>query len=403
MPRNLANRRPVEELPALLGGTPVRTQWLPYGRQFITPEDIQAVVTTLQSNLITQGPRVEEFEKLLSQYCGAAYGIAFSSGTAALHAACLAAGLGPGDEAITTPLTFAATANAIVYCGAKPVFADIHPNHLNIDQKKIQKLITPKTKVLLPVDFAGHPADLDSLLQLASQHNLTIIEDACHALGAQYKKRKIGSINSMTVFSFHPVKHITTGEGGMVLTNSLSLAEKLKTLRHHGIKISNPEKPWRYEIETLGYNYRLSDIHSALGVQQLQRIEPQLKRRREIAKAYQEAFSSLKTLTLPSINPEVSHAWHLYIILLELKKLSVDRDEILKALRAENIGVTWHYPPVHLQPFYQKQYGFKKGTCPIAESLTEQMITLPLFPTMTDQDIQDVVAAVKKVLTYYAN
>lgn len=390
-----------EEL-AIHGGYPVRQTWLPYGHQAIDDEDIAAVVEVLRGDWITQGPKIEEFENAVANYCGAKHGVAFSSGTAALHAACAAAGLGPGNEAITTPLTFVATANAVVYCGAKPVFADIREDTLNVDPEQIRKRFTPRTKAIIPVDFAGHPADLEPILFLAEKHNLTVIEDACHALGAEYRGRRVGSISHMTVFSFHPVKHITTGEGGMVLTNDKMLAEHLKKVRHHGINYRDSKKPWQYEISYLGYNYRLSDIHCALGINQLGRLEGQLKRRARIAERYQEAFSHLKTVSLPMVIPGTKHAWHLFVILLNLQLLTVDRDQVIEALRAEYIGATLHYPLVHLHPFYREWFGYGEGTCPVAEAVAPRMVTLPLFPAMTDRDVDDVIAGVNKVLDSFS-
>jgi len=386
---------------ALYGGPPVRDTWLPYGHHTISEDDIAAVVEVLRSDWITQGPKVEEFECTLADYCGAKYGVAFSSGTAALHAACAAAGLGPGYEAITTPLTFVATANAVVYCGAKPVFADIREDTLNIDPEKIQRQITSRTKALITVDFAGHPVDLDPVLFLARKHHLTVIEDACHALGAEYKGRRLGGISHMTVFSFHPVKHVATGEGGMVLTNDRASAERLRRLRHHGINNFESEKPWRYNIAELGYNYRLSDIHSALGISQLRRLDAQLARRNCIAKRYQKAFSEITALSLPAVDPDVTHAWHLFVVLLNLDKLAMDRDGILQALRAENIGATLHYPLVYFHPFYRKQFGYGEGLCSVAETVSAKMFTLPLFPGMADDDVKDVIEAVSKVVGAY--
>lgn len=383
--------------PALHGGIPVRERWLPYGHHAIEEQDVAAVIEVLQGDWITQGPKVEEFERSVSDYCGAKYGVALSSGTAALHAACAVAGLGPGDEVITTPLTFAATANAAVYCSAKPVFADIRTDTLNIDPAAVERLITPKTKAIIPVDFAGRPADLDEVLSLADKHNLVVIEDACHALGAHYSGRRVGSISHMTAFSFHPVKHITTGEGGMVLTSDPDFARRLRTLRHHGIDYDS-KRPWQYKIVELGYNYRLSDIHCALGLSQLRRLNEGLKRRREIAAQYQQAFSRLDEVSFPVTPSNVEHAWHLFVVLLNLNKLSVDRDTILQALRAENIGATLHYPLVHLQPFYQEHFGYSVGLCPVAEALSWRMVTLPLFPEMSDADVGDVIEAVSKVV-----
>jgi len=380
----------------------VRDTWLPYGHHWIDEEDIASVAQALRSDWITQGPRVEEFERAIAAYCGARYGIAFSSGTAALHAACTVAGLGPDDEAITTPLTFVATANAVVYCGAKPVFADVQIRTLNIDPEQVERRITAKTKAILPVDFAGQPANLDEILDLARKHHLVVIEDACHALGAEYKGRKIGSASPMTVFSFHPVKHITAGEGGMVLTDDSEVAQRLKSLRHHGISYSDSQRPWAYQIPRLGYNYRLSDIHCALGRSQLRRLASGLSRRREIATAYTRSLSNLEQVSLLEPSLDIRHAWHLFIVLLNLEKLSTDRDTVIEALRAENIGATLHYPLVHLHPFYRKHFGYGEGLCPVAEALAPRMVTLPMFPAMTDSDVDDVVTAVGKVLHHFS-
>lgn len=387
---------------ALYGGRPIRDTWLPYGRHTIAEEEIAAVVEVLRSAWITQGSKVEEFEHAVAERWGAKYGVAFSSGTAALHAACVAAGLGPGDEAITTPLTFVATANAIASCGARPVFADIQLDTLNIDPAQIERLITPRTKAILPVDFAGLPADLGAIREIARVRNLLVIEDAAHALGASYRGQKVGTISDMTVFSFHPVKHITTGEGGMVLTGDSSIANRLRKLRHHGIDWADPQRPWLYQISRLGYNYRLSDIHCALGISQLRRFDVGLARRSQIAARYREVFAEMEEITLPAIPSDVSHAWHLFVILLNLNSLSVDRDIIIEALRAENIGATLHYPLIHLQPAYQKKFGYGGGICPVAEAVWTRMITLPLFPSMTEEDVDDVIKAVIKVVRYYA-
>lgn len=390
----------LEEL-AINGGAAVRREWLPYGRQDVNDEDISAVTSVLKGDMITQGPRVAEFESAVAEECGAKYGIAFSNGTAALHAACLAAGLGASSEAVTTPLTFAASANAIVYCGARPVFADISRETLNIDSVSIERLLTPRTKAILPVDFAGLPVDLDKILNIAKKNALVVIEDACHSFGAVYKRKKVGSVSHMTVFSFHPVKHITTGEGGMVVTDSSVYAEKLRRLRHHGITQPDKDRPWAYEISELGYNYRLSDIHCALGLSQLKRIRKWVERRREIASAYAECFASMKGIGLPKVPSGHEHAWHIFVALLDLNSLTTDRDGIISALRCENIGAALHYPPVHLHPFYKRTFGCGEGLCPIAEDIAKKLITLPLFPSMTDGDVKDVVAAVRKVLGHY--
>ena len=394
---------------AINGGKPIRDKMLPYGHQWIDQDDIKAVSEVLQSDWITQGPRVGEFEKNFAIYVGARYAIAVNSGTAALHAACFAAQIEKGDEAITTPITFAASANCVLYQGGTPVFADIDEDTLNIDPVEIKKKITKRTKALIPVDFTGLPADLEKILQIAKDNNLIIIEDASHALGATYRDRKIGSISDITIFSFHPVKHITTGEGGMITTNNKEYYERLNLFRTHGItkdkdKLLNYDGPWYYEMQELGYNYRLTDFQCSLGISQLGKIESNLARRREIVKKYNNKFKNMPELIIPSINPKNSNpAWHIYMIQLNLEKLKVERKEIFEALRAENIGVNVHYIPVHLQPYYQKRFGYHLGDFPKAENYYSRAITLPVFPKMSDKDIDDVVAAVKKVIAYYKN
>jgi perosamine synthetase len=387
--------------PAVKRGRPVRNKLLPYGHQWIDDEDIAAVIEVLKGDWITQGPKVDEFEKRVAEYCHAKYAVAVSSGTAALHAACAVARISPGDEAITTPITFAATANAIVYGGGKPVFADIREDTLNIDAGEIRKRLSPKTKAILPIDFAGHPADLDEIRKIASEKGLVIIEDASHALGAEYKGHKIGSLADMTIFSFHPVKHITTGEGGMILTNNKEFYEKLKIFRHHGI-VHKPDKgSWYYEIPEPGHNFRITDFQCTLGLSQLKKLALFIQRRREIAAKYNEAFSKMEEIITPLEEDFVKAVYHIYVIQLRTEMLKVGRKEILEALRAENIGVNVHYMPLHLHPFYQRQFGYKKGNYPKAERYYERAITLPIFPKMSDEDIEDVIKAVYKVVHYY--
>jgi len=391
------------ELPAIKGGKPVRRNMLPYGHQWIDEEDIIAVVEVLRSDWITQGPTVDEFESKVAVYCGAKYGVAMSSGTAALHAACSVAGISTGDEAITTPITFAATANAVVYCGGRPVFADIRNDTLNIDPREIERRLTPRTKAILPVDFAGHPADLDKIMALAGDRKLTVIEDACHALGAEYRGRKTGSLADMTVFSFHPVKHITTGEGGMVTTNSKEFYERLKIFRQHGIvRGTRAGQPWYYEIPHPGYNFRLTDFQCALGISQLKKLDRFIVRRREIVAKYNVAFAEMKEIITPTEEQYVKAAYHIYVVQLQTEKLKEGRKEVLEALRAENIGVNVHYVPVHLHPFYQREFGYKQGDYPVAERYYGRALTLPLFPLMSNDDADCVVSAVKKILCYYS-
>jgi perosamine synthetase len=398
---------PSKEALALRGGRPVRAEFLPYGRQSIDEDDIAAVVKTLRSDWLTTGPKVGEFEEAFAAWVGARYAVSFSSGTAALHGAAFAAGLGAGDEAITSPLTFAATANCVLYQDGKPVFADICQETLNIDPERVSACITSRTKALLPVDYTGQPADLDGLRSIADRHGLTIIEDACHALGAEHRGRRVGSISHMTVFSFHPVKHLTTGEGGMVTTDNAHFFDTLRKFRNHGISSEARERQaqgqWHYEMVLLGFNYRLTDIACALGLRQLSRLENNLTRRREIAAKYNEALRGLSVITLPVVRDGVLPAWHLYPIRLELAALSASRAEIFQALRAENIGVNVHYIPVHLHPYYRDRFGYKPGDYPTAESAYERLISLPMFHGMTDQDVDDVVCALEKVVDFYRN
>jgi perosamine synthetase len=397
---------PTREALALHGGTPVRTSLLPYGRQSITEQDIQAVVEVLRSDWLTTGPKVEEFEEAFAAWVGAKYAVTFSSGTAALHAAAFAAGIGAGDEAITTPLTFAATANCVLYQGGTPVFADVRTDALNIDPERIAQRVNSRTKALLPVDYAGHPADLAWILELAEGNGLTVIEDACHALGAEYRGRRVGSISQMTVFSFHPVKHLTTGEGGMVTTDNPTFADALRKFRNHGIASNardrQREGQWHYEMVLLGFNYRLPDIACALGLQQLGRLDTNLARRRAIAARYSAELREMPGIIVPRIADEVLPAWHLYPIRLDCSRFSAGRAEIFRALRAENIGVNVHYIPVHLHPYYRDRFGYKGGEFPNAEAAYENLISLPMFHGMTDDDLADAISAVEKVTQHYA-
>jgi perosamine synthetase len=391
---------------AINGGSPVRETLLPYGRQSVDEADIQAVVDVLRSDWLTTGPKVGEFEEAFATRVGAMHAVSFSSGTAALHAAAFAAGLSAGDEAITTPMTFAATGNCVLYQGAMPVFADVCSDTLNIDPAQIAKKISSKTRAILPVAYAGHPADLDAIQKIASDNGLIVIEDACHALGASYRERLTGSIADMTVFSFHPVKHITTGEGGMVATNNTQFAETLRRFRNHGISSDARQRQsggqWHYEMVLLGFNYRLPDIACALGIEQLKKLDANLARRREIAERYTAAFRELPGVIPPGMRPDVNPAWHLYPIRLDLAKLTADRGQIFRALHAENIGVNVHYIPVHRHPYYVEKFGYRGGEYPVAEDAYERLISLPMFPAMTDQDVSAVTTAVGKVVGAYS-
>jgi perosamine synthetase len=384
-----------------------RETWLPYGRQWIDEDDIRAVIAVLRGDYLTTGPNVEAFEKKLAHYVGAAFAVAFANGTAALHAACFAAGVGEGDEVITTPITFAASANCVLYQQGKPVFADIDPLTYNIDPAQIVSLITSKTKAIIPVDFTGQPAELDELIAIAKVHDLVVIEDAAHALGASYKGQRVGSISDMTMFSLHPVKHITSGEGGVITTNNPAYYEKLLQFRSHGIirESAKLEKPspgaWYYEMQSLGFNYRLTDIQAALAASQLDKLEKFVDKRRQFAALYDQAFDGIPAIQIPFQAALGQSSWHLYVIQLQLELLMADRDQIYKELIAANIGVNVHYIPVYLHPYY-RQLGYPPGLCPQAERLYERILTLPLFPAMTVEDVHDVILAVRKVIGKYA-
>jgi len=402
----MASTSTTREPLAIDGGTPVRKTLLPYGRQSIDEDDIQSVVDVLRSDWLTTGPKINEFEEAFAARVGAKYAVAYSSGTAALHGAAFAAGLKPGDEAIVPPLTFAATANCVLYQGARPVFVDVCSDTLNLDPEKFAERISANTRAVLPVDYAGHPADLDPILELAERHGLIVIEDACHALGAEYRGRRTGSIAHMSVFSFHPVKHVTTGEGGMVTTDRADFAESLRRFRNHGISTEARQRQasgqWYYEMVALGYNYRLTDIGCALGLSQLAKLDENLVARREIAARYTEVFRNTPAIIPPVVRDDVSPAWHLYPIRLDLSQLSDDRGQVFKALRAENIGVNVHYIPVHLHPYYRDHLGCKAGDYPVAEAAYECLISLPMFHGMSGDDVDDVIAAVKKVSAAYS-
>lgn len=390
---------------AINGGTPVRDTYLAYGKQKIDEDDINSVVKVLKGDYLTTGPIVSEFENSVAKYVGTKYAVAVSNGTAALHMACYAAGISEGDEVLVPAITFAASSNCVLYCGGKPVFIDIDPKSYNIDINKIKEKITSKTKAIIPVDFAGQSVDMDSILKIAEEYNLIVIEDAAHALGSEYKNEKVGSKAHMTEFSFHPVKPITTGEGGVVVTNSKELYEKMILFRSHGITrnselMTENQGPWYYEQIDLGYNYRLTDIQSALGLSQIKKLDDFILKRREIVNKYNEAFKELKEIVTPFENEYSKSGHHIYVLLLNLDKLKCGRKEIFEALQAENIGVNVHYLPVYLHPYYKK-LGYKKGECPVAEDIYNRMITIPLFPSMSDKDIKDVIEAVKKVLNYY--
>jgi UDP-4-amino-4,6-dideoxy-N-acetyl-beta-L-altrosamine transaminase len=378
---------------------------IPYSRQCIDKDDVTAVAGVLTSDFLTQGPKVKEFENCLCACCGAKYAVVFSSGTAALHGAYFAAGLGSEDEIITSSLTFLATANASLFLGARPVFVDVEADTGNIDAGLIQRAITKKTKVIVPVHFAGHPAELEEIAETAQRHNLILIEDACHALGAKYLDTTIGDCrySDMAVFSFHPVKSITTGEGGAVLTNNEEFYDKLVMFRHHGVTKkrdafrSNEERPgqWYYEMQYLGYNYRLSDVHCALGVSQLRKLDRFVQSRRKIVEVYAKSFKDNEFFDVPVERDYVKSAWHLYPIRLR-DRYKDGKAEIFARLRDRDLWVQVHYIPVHLQPYYQ-QLGYKKGLCPNTEDFYEREISIPLHQSMSDEDVKYVIDNLLKV------
>jgi perosamine synthetase len=388
---------------ALYGGSPVRSELLPYGRHHIDDDDVAAVTRVLRSDWLTGGPVVGEFEAAFARAVGAAEAVAVSTGTAALHAAMFAIGIGPGDEVIVPPMTFAASANAAVYQGGTPVFADVDPGTLLIDPAQTAAKITPRTKAIVAVDYAGQPCDYDALRRvLAGRNEIKIVADACHALGARERDRPVGALADLNVFSLHPVKHVTTGEGGVITTEDPALAARMRMFRNHGITVDHRQRgakaSWIYEIVELGYNYRLTDVQCALGISQLGKLSASIARRRAIAGEYGRAFASIPEVRPLAVRTGASHAYHLYVVRLDLPRLSADRATLFAALRRENIGVNVHYIPVHYHPFYRRRFGFGPGLCPVAEAAYEQILTLPMFPTMTGRDVQDVVDAVAKVV-----
>lgn len=375
-------------------------KYIPYGRQVIDGKDIKEVVKTLKSERITQGPKIKEFEDALCKYTGAKYAVAVSSGTAALHIAALAANIKPGDEVITSPITFVASANCILYCAGKPVFADIKQGSANIDPQEIKNRITARTKAVIPVHFSGLPCDLEEIRKIAAKNKLIVIEDAAHALGASYKGSKIGSckFSDMTIFSFHPVKSITTGEGGAVLTNKKGLYEKLLVLRNHGITrdealLEKNPGPWYYEMQALGFNYRITDIQAALGISQIKKIDKFIARRKEIAQTYNNVFKEMDWIR-PLQKETSNSALHIYVVLVDFKRIQKTRKEVMEYLKRCGIGTQVHYIPVHTQPYYRKVLGYSMGSFPIAESYYDSALTLPLYQDLTKSELNHVITKV---------
>ena len=396
----------MEEL-AIYGGSPVREKKIYYGRQLIDEKDIKAVESVLRSDYITCGPKVTELEKRLCKLTHAKYAVAVSNGTAALHVACIAAGIGPGDEVITTPITFAASANCAVYCGATPVFADINPETYNIDPESVRAHITPNTKAVVAVDFTGQAVEVERIRAICNEFHLIFIEDAAHSIGTTYNGGPVGSLADMTCFSFHPVKTVTSGEGGAVTTNNKDYYDKLVLAHTHGItheveqmEDKYHEGPWYYEMVQIGYNYRMTDFQAALLLSQLDKLKKFSERRKEIVKKYDEAFSKLPQLFIQKTIPQSDTTRHLYIIQLKLDQLNCTRREFFDAMSAENVQCQIHYVPVYWFPFYQHK-GYQKGLCPKAEEMYKGIMSIPLYPALTDDDVADVIHAVTKLIEYY--
>lgn len=392
--------------PAIEGGKPVREKKIYYGHQYLDDSDYEAVVEVLKSDYLTCGPKINELENKLCKLTGAKYAVVCSNGTAALHMAAMAAGLKEGDELITTPITFAASANCALYVGATPVFADINEETYNIDPDSVEAHITPNTKAVVAVDYTGQAVELDRLTKICKENNLVLIEDGAHSVGTLYDGKGVGSIADMTTFSFHPVKTITGGEGGAVLTNSEEYYKKLLLARSHGITRdtelmeNESEGPWYYEMVDMGYNYRMTDIQAGLIISQLDKLDKFKARRKEIVEKYNEAFSKIDAIKVQKEIPQSDTARHLYILRLDTEKLTINRRQFFDALGAENVICNVHYIPVYYFPHYQK-LGYKKGLCPKAEALYDSMMSLPLYYSMTDSDVSDVVEAVTKIATYY--
>ena len=391
---------------AIFGGDPVFKKRIGYGHQYIDEADIQAVTEVLRSDFLTCGPKIDEAERKLCEITGAKHAVLVSNGTAALHAACFAAGIGPGDEVITTPITFAASANCALYCGGTPVFADIDPETYNIDPDSIEKHVTEKTKAVVAVDFTGQAVDVKRIREICDRHSLVFIEDAAHSLGTKFDGRPVGSLADMTEFSFHPVKTCTAGEGGAITTNDDELYKRLVLFRTHGITrvqewMDGPsEGGWYYQQVALGYNYRMTDMQAALLSSQLDKLTMFAERRKELVRRYDEAFSQFPEITVQKEIPASDTVRHLYIIQLNTEMLSCTRREVFEALQAEGVGVNVHYIPTYLFPYYQ-QHGYEKGSCPNAEKLYERIISIPLFYSMADEDQDNVIKAIRKVLDHY--
>lgn len=382
---------------------PVRSAYLPFALPSIGDEEIKEVIDTLKSGWITTGQKTKKFEEQFKAYIGCEHAIAVSSCTAALHLALVAAGVGNGDEVITTPFTFAATSEVIIYTGATPVFVDIKKDTYNIDPDKIEDTVTSRTKAIIPVHYAGQPCDMDAILKIARDHDLTVIEDAAHALGASYKGKQIGTIGDITAFSFYASKNLTTAEGGMVTTDNPEYADKIRLLSLHGMskdawKRYGAGGSWYYEITDAGYKYNMTDIQASLGIHQLAKFEQLQEIRRKYAECYSDELKDIKGITTPYGRSDVHHAWHLYTILIDADVIGLDRAQFIDALTHENIGTSVHFIPLHLHPYYRKVYGYKRGDFPNAEYIYDRILSLPIYPSMTEDDVADVINAIKKIV-----
>ncbi len=383
-----------------------RETFLPYAVPLIDDEDINEVVETLKSGWVAKGPRTIEFEKRFAEYTGAKYAVAMNSATAALHVALIAGGVKPGDEVITTPITFAATANTIIHVGATPVFVDVDPETFCIDVNKIEEKITDKTTAIVPVHYTGHACDMDKIRAIAEKYNLFVSEDAAHAIDTFYKGDLIGKKGDCASFSFYATKNICTGEGGMLTTNSEDIAEKARVMSTHGMSKAAWNRygkggAWRYDIEYPGHKYNMFDIQAALAKTQMNKLSAMQDRRKEIVKKYEEGFSRLDGIKLPPEEDYTTHSWHLYVVRLELDKLTIDRDKFIELMGEANIGTSVHFIPVHLMSYYRENFGYKEGDFPVAESYFDTILSLPLYPKMTDEDVQDVINAVTHIISNY--
>jgi dTDP-4-amino-4,6-dideoxygalactose transaminase len=398
-----------QDIPAAVGGDPIRRSKdeVPFAPPCIAPEEVEAVVAALKSGWITTGPRVEQFEKEFAQYVGARYAVATSSGSTALLLALRALDVGPGDEVITSPYTYVATANAICLVGATPVFCDIEPATINIDPDRVLERITGRTKVIIPVHFAGHPCQMDELLQIAREHDLIILQDAAHAVASRYKGCLLGTLGTPATFSFQATKNLTTADGGMVVADDPDLAERVSRDRLHGIvHVHKDERsdtpPWMYDVDIPGYKANMTDMQAALGLVQLSKLNERQRIREKLVAVYEDGLGGLDEIELPRIADAIIHSWHLYVIRLCLDRISIDRDEFVRALWAEGIRAGVHFRPIHLHSYYQRQYGYRSGDFPVAEEIFKRAVSLPIHPSVTTDDAQDVVRAVARIVNYFS-